>query len=136
MRLVRYLMIAGLALTLGGCAPGTKLGQFVSDTKAVFVAVSEAKVPAKAMLAAATAFNGAEVAAEQYLRLRVCSEGIIKACRNPALTEPIADAVMRGRVARDSLIAFVKAHPGELGNQGVYDALLAATTTLKSILHI
>lgn len=134
MRLMRYLAIAGLALSLGGCGPGTKLGDFVSTVKASVGALSSASVPPKAVLVAATAFDGAERIAEQYLRLPICQVSLTRACRNPALTEPIAGAVSDGRAARDTALTFLKDHPGQLGPSGVYDALVSSTGLLKKIL--
>ena len=52
---------------------------------------------------------------------------------SPEIRETIATAMVEMRKARDALLDFVEAHPDEIGDQGLYDALKATTSTLQSI---
>jgi hypothetical protein len=74
-----------------------------------------------------------EATATVYLRQKRCIGPSRPTCRSSAVTETIATAIGEGRKARDALLDIAEAHPGAIGDQGLYDALKAATATLKSI---
>jgi hypothetical protein len=57
-------------------------------------------------------------------------------CRDPDATKEIIPAVRSGRVARDTLVTFMKEHPQELGPSGLYDALIKSTNAIQNIYYI
>lgn len=126
---MRKLMIA-VALTLGvglgGCGTAGTL------QKAWDVATST-KVSPAAMVIARESFNVVEVTATKYLRLRKCSATSGPVCRSPVASRKIIPAVRNGVLARNSMVQFMRAHPGELGPAGVYDALNLSIDGLKKI---
>jgi len=126
--LKRILAIAGLALALSGCAQWQAIEQKVST---VASAISGATVNPQAVLVASNIFDGLEVTATNYLRLAKCN-GTTPVCRDPAATKAIVPAVLSGRVARNNLQQFFKDHLGQLGPQGLYDALQTSIATLQA----
>jgi len=80
-------------------------------------------------------FNAVEATATVYIRQKHCPPGIQKpTCMSPPIREQLVVAMNAGRGPRDSLLDFVEAHPDEIGDQGLYDALKAGTASLKNIL--
>ncbi len=126
MRKLALIVAVALLPSLGACAQYQQL-------QADLGIVASAQVSPKAVVVAAQSFNLLEGLATDYLNLPRCN-GTTTVCRSPAITKQVIPAVRQGRAARDSLIAFQRAHPGALGSQGAYDALLAAIATLKSII--
>lgn len=126
--LKRLFIVAGLALALGGCAQWQAIEQKVST---VASAISGATVNPQAVLVASNIFDGLEVTATNYLRLAKCN-GSTPVCRDPTATKAIIPAVRSGRDARNNLQQFFKDHPGQLGSQGLYDALQASIATLQA----
>lgn len=123
----RILSLALVAFALGGCAQWQAIEQKVST---VASAISDATVNPQAVLVASNIFDGLEVTATNYLRLAKCN-GTTPVCRNAAATKAIIPAVRSGRVARNNLQTFFKDHPGQLGPQGLYDALQKSIATLQ-----
>lgn len=119
----KILLIAALAVGLAGCAQITT----------AWNALTGATVSPQAVYIAANAFDAVELTATNYLRLPRCHTGGPVICRSPSATAQIVPAVRSGRVARNNLEQFMKDHPGQLGPQGLYDALTGATATLKGI---
>lgn len=115
--------ILALGIGLASCAQLTA----AVDT------LTGARVSPQAVYVAENVFDGYERTATNYFRL--CH----KAPANPICSKTaevqIADSVRAGRVARNNLRAFMKAHPDALGASGLYDALTAASDTLKSALQ-
>lgn len=128
MRLVRtFVMLAMLAVVpLSGCADITRLINAAST-------VGTATVDPRTIIVARDIFNGVEVTATNYLRLKRCGATTTPVCRDPDVTAKIIPAVYSGRAVRNSLTQFLRAHPGELGPKGLYDALIQATDTLQLI---
>lgn len=126
MRKLALIVAVALLPSIGGCAQFQKLQD-------AFSVVTSAQVSPTAVVVAARSFNLLEGLATDYLNLPRCN-GTNPVCRSPAITKQVIPAVRQGRAARDSLIAFQRAHPGALGSQGAYDALLASIDTLKSII--
>lgn len=120
----KLLMTMGLSLALVGC---TQLSN-------AYNAVAGVTVPPSAVIVAANSFDGVEATATNYLRLKKCSATTGPVCRDPAVTAKIIPAIRAGRTARNNLEAFMQANPGALGPSGLYNALVAATTTLSQIL--
>lgn len=117
---------------VAGCqSGGTGLFQTFSNVASV---ATQATVPTKQVVLARQAFNAVEVTATNFLKLPTCDGANGPICSPAAATQPTIDAVTSGRLARNNLTAFMKAHPGQLGPKGLYDALTAATTTLQSII--
>lgn len=126
----RFAVVAGLAvslaLPLGSCS--TPFGQRIT---AAYQAVTQATISPEAVILAASAFDTVEITATNYVRLRRCTGSNGPICRDPKLMPTIKGAVYAGRVARNNLKAFLRTHPGQLGPQGDYDALVSATRTLR-----
>ena len=133
-RMLIAFALAG-ARALGGCGPGTQLGNLVSSVEATFTAAASAKVPAKALYAASTTFAGVEIALASYGKLPVCRKAPSLSCRvyKPGLRDSINAKLRDGRTARDAALAFYDEHPDELAPSGLYDALVAATQALQKI---
>lgn len=119
----KLLIAATLALSLVGCA----------NLQNAYNTVTGASVSPTAVYVAANSFDAVEVTATNYLRLKKCSPSSGPVCRDPAATAKIIPAVRSGRVARNNLLAFMKANPGQLGPVGLYNALTSATQTLQQV---
>jgi len=132
-RLLRFGLLACALLAgglpLAGCADGS-LQKFKTEVGNVASAITSAKINRKAVFTAASVANGLISTADIYLSLPICGKA---PCRNPAATEPIANAQATLSSARSAMLDFMKAHPGELGDKGLYDAMVLATSQIKSI---
>jgi hypothetical protein len=126
MRKLALIVAVALLPSLGACAQLQNLRNDLS-------VISDARVSPQAVVVSAKVFNTLEGLATRYLALPRCN-GSVPVCRSPAITRQVIPAVRKGRAARDSLIAFQRAHPGALGSQGAFDALNAAIDTLKTII--
>lgn len=124
----KIILAFALAVSLGGCATLQRID-------AAWQAVKSATVSPQAVVVAANTFNALEATATNYLRLAKCNGSNGPICRDPAITAKVIPAVRAGRAARDSLLAFQRAHPGQLGDQGVYEALQASISTLTQIIN-
>jgi hypothetical protein len=111
-----------LAVSLAGCAD-TGVGKLVG-------AVQGYTVQPKDMIIADNTFDVISRTGEAYIR--ACTAGL-PLCVNNAVVPDIITAVRSGRDARNNLKAFVRAHPGQLGPSGVYDAVISANATLQQI---
>lgn len=120
-------VILVLTLSLGGCALFQRLESIGSE-------LASSHVSPSAVVIAANTFDALEASATNYLRLKRCSPTTGPICRDPAFTAKIIPVVRSGRVARDNLILFMRAHPGQLAPQGVYDALVASINTAQAII--
>jgi hypothetical protein len=122
---MRAITIAALSLclALGSCA----------KLETVYSAATTSTVPAKSIYVAANAFNVVETAATGYVQY--CTPNPTPAgCNDTVIVNDIIPTINKGVTARKTLTAFVNAHPGELGDSGVYDALVTATSTLQTLL--
>lgn len=111
------------ALALGGCANLTNAWNTLTSSQ----------VTASQVAVAGNTFDGLEAIATGYLRLTKCNGANGPICRDPTATKQIISAIRGGRVARNNLEQFFKDHPGQLGPQGLYDALQTAISTLQGI---
>lgn len=128
----RLILAASLALALAGCAPGS----FGAKVEGVVSAITGATVSPQAIIVLANSFDALEVTAKNYINPRLnrrCDGTNGPICRDPAATKEIIKAVRAGRVARNNAKQFLRDHPGELGSQGLYDALQDTVSTLQSI---
>lgn len=124
---MKKLLIPLLALSLlTGCAG--ELQKF----KSAYEVVTSSSVSPTMVYVAANTFDALEATATNYLRLPKCG-GSVVVCRNQNAVAAIIPAVRSGRVARNNLEQFLKDHPGQLGPQGLYDALTQSITTLQTI---
>ena len=123
MHTIRAAAAAGLiALALTGCAQLTN----------AWNAVTGAQVTIQTVSVAASSFDALEATATNYLRLPKCAGSNGPVCADPAVMAKLVPAVRAGRAARDNLESFFQAHPEQLGPSGLYDALVAAVSTLQS----
>lgn len=119
----KFIAIGLLVLSLGACTQLTN----------AWDALTSAQVTPTTVLVAANTFDALEATATHYLRLPRCSSISGPICRDPAATKLIIPAIRSGRVARNNLEQFFYDHPGQLGPQGLYDALQAAIATLQGV---
>lgn len=112
-----------LALSLGACA----------NLQNAWNVATSAQVTYQTVAIAANTFDALEATATAYLRLPKCG-GTVVVCRDPTATKKIIPAVRAGRVARNNLEQFFVDHPGQLGPQGLYDALQASINTLQGVI--
>lgn len=119
----RFLIVLGLSVSLAGCANLTNAWNVLTSTS----------VSPTVVVVAVNTFDALEVTAANYLKLPRCASGGPVACRDPGVTAKIIPAVRSGRGARNQLEQFIASHPGQLGPQGLYDALMASVNTLQSI---
>jgi hypothetical protein len=125
----KLLAISALAigLALGGCA--TQFGQKIEGAYSV---ITGATVSPQSVIVASNIFDGLERTATNYLTLKKCN-GSTPVCRDSGATKVIVPAIRSGRVARNNLQQFFKDHPGQLGPQGLYDALQSSISTLQQV---
>lgn len=126
---MKRILIVGLValLPFGGCAEIQRLESAVST-------LTSGSVSPQAVVIAVNSFDAVEASATNYLRLQKCNGANGPVCRDPAVTVKVVLAIRQGRVARDNLLLFSKTHPGQLGSQGLYDAVQTAIATIDSIL--
>lgn len=130
-----WIAASSLALVLAGCS---------GDAKRLWDgigAVSSTTVPGYTVVAAAQAFDGAELGAAAYLGLPRCTAASGPACRAPSATPVIKGAFRSGRIARDELKAqlriacaadFAAARECSAGIPiASYNTLVAATRTIE-----
>jgi len=117
----RIIFAIALTLSLGACAQLQNDWDVLTSTKVTITTVA----------VAGNTFDALEATATSYLQLHKCSGTNGPACRDPAVTKKIISAVRSGRVARNNLEQFFVDHPGQLGPQGLYDALQSAIATLQ-----
>lgn len=122
--------VLAAAVLLSGC-------ESVQIFRQTWEAAKSIVVNKKAVIVAVQSFNAAEASATAYIRQKHCPPGIQKpTCMSPPIREQLVIAMTAGRPARDALLDFVEAHPNEIGDQGLYDALKAATASLKNIFAV
>lgn len=122
---MRKLAIAGivsLAFFASGCAQ-------VQNT---WERLTSVQVNASDVYIAENTFDAIEITAKNYLHYCSSVQPTSPVCKKEAIAQLIP-AVRSGRIARVQLDTFVKAHPDALGAKGLYDALLAATSTVQQI---
>lgn len=122
----KFIVSLLLCFALAGCASFGRVQN-------AFSVLTETQISPTAAVVAANTFNALEATATNYLRLKRCTGANGPICRDPAITTKIVPAVRSGRAARDALIKFVRQHPGQLGASGLYDALVASTSTLQAV---
>lgn len=111
-----------VTVSLSGCA----------NLKTAYDTITSAKVPAKTVYVAANAFNAAKATAKNYI-VYCTPNPSPKGCDDTAIKTKLDPAIRSGTIARNSLEQFLKDHPGELGDKGLYDAMVAATDTIKDV---
>lgn len=123
----KFLLTIALIIPLTGCAA-------LADFKNVFDAATSITVSPQAIVIASNSFNAVEASATNYLNLTRCDKTTSKVCRDKAVTAILIPAVLNARKARNDLVTFQRSHPGQLGTQGLYDALRQSVTTLTGIM--
>ena len=121
----KIVLALALALGLSSCASLQNTWNTLTSTQVTMTTVA----------VAGNTFDALEATATSYLRLPRCSATSGPICRNPGITKQLISAVRSGRVARNNLEQFFTDHPGQLGPQGLYDALQAAISTLQTIIN-
>lgn len=110
-----------LGLSLGGCA----------QLKNEWNAVTGATVSPEAVLVAANSFDALEATATNYLTFCKANRTLSVCSSYVAARKQILPAIRSGRVARNNLENFLQQNPGQLGPSGLYNALMAAITTIQ-----
>jgi hypothetical protein len=113
----RMFFIAAALCLLTACSTWTKL--------------TEATVSPTTVVVAVNAFDAAKATATNYITYCTPNPAPV-GCSESAIVKLIP-AVRSGTEARNSLKDFLKTHPGQLGEKGVYDALTSATSTIQAI---
>ena len=109
-------VLIGLVLALGLAGCNINLNPNVATPQDVVIA--------------ANAFDAAEATAANYLTLPLCGT-TAKVCRTQAISIQVASAVRAGRVARDQLLADVKANnPAPVS---LFQTLSATVSTLQAL---
>lgn len=129
----RFGIAAALALSLlvSGCAGLNEKIQVFQQTWATAKAITLNKT---AVTVAVSTFRAVERTATVYIRQKHCPVGIQKpTCMSPPIREQLVVAIEQGNATANALLDFWEKHPNELGSEGVYDALNAATAALKNI---
>jgi hypothetical protein len=116
------LAVSALTLMLSGCALAR-----------AYTALTDASVSPQVVIVAANAFDAVEATAKNIL-VACTPASRPSACNDVQLTTLIG-AVRAGRDAREGLEGFLAAHPGQLGSQGLYDALTGATVTITAAIN-
>lgn len=117
----KIFVVLALTLSLAGC----------QNAQGLWDRFTTAQVSPRAVYLAENGYDAVEVTATGYLKIchaRMSTPG----CSSTAIAQ-IIPAVRSGRIARNNLNAFMKAHPDALGATGLYDALVTATNTLQSV---
>lgn len=132
----RILAILSLVATvaLGGCAGGS-LQKFETTLSNAVGVVASTRVKSKTAYVAINVFNAAERSVTSYLSLPTCS-GAGTLCRISGAAEALDQPFNAGIVARSNLRAFMKANPGTLADAGLYNTLVAATSSLQSVMNV
>jgi hypothetical protein len=130
---VAALIVMGLiATTNAGCATGGFFDK-VKVAVSAFANVTDATVDPKAIIVGANVALALQSTGKNYLRLRRCDGTNGPICRDPNVTPQIIEAVHQMRTVRNSAQTFVKTHPGQLGSQGAYDAMMAAIDAVRNL---
>jgi hypothetical protein len=124
-----FLSTIFLALLLVGCAP-----QLVEIEKGIS-AVAATTVSPKAVIIAGNAFDALEATAAKYLRFCKVNRASVACVGYHSARAKLRPAMLAGRRARNDLEDFLATHPGELGSSGLYDALKAASATIRGVIH-
>ncbi|MGO7089507.1 hypothetical protein AB9E14_23815 [Rhizobium leguminosarum] len=114
---------AALCLALGSCA----------NVKTAYDAVTTSTVPAKSVYVAVNAFNVVETAATGYITYCTPNPTPV-GCNDDVIQNQIVPTMDKGITAKKTLVAFLKEHPGALGDKGLYSGLVTATSTLQTLL--
>lgn len=133
MKRIFAVVLLTFSLGLGGCAT---FNAAVQKTEQVIGIVTGATVDPAAIIVLANAFDALQVSAKNYTDPRInkrCDGTNGPICRDPVVTIELNKAVLIGRKARNDAKAFLRSHPGQLGPQGVYDALRAAVETIQGV---
>jgi hypothetical protein len=117
-----------LAVSLGGCATFQKVQNAVE-------VVGGLKVNSKSAYVAINVFNAAERSATAYLRLPPCN-GTVPICRAYGAAQAIEQPFRAGIQARNDLRSYMKANKGTVADAGLYNTLVAATTSLQNVMNI
>jgi hypothetical protein len=127
MRVLRFAAVLLLSFSIAACAP-------FSVVKQTWDVAKTAVVSKNGITVAVSLSRAAERTGTVYIGQRRCPAGVQRpTCMSPQIRDTIATAMIEMRKARDALLDFVDAHPDQIGDQGLYDALKASTGTLKSI---
>lgn len=121
----KILIVVALAFSLGAC----------TQLQNAWSVITSSSVPPGLVIVSGNTVDAIEATATNYLSLPRCTGKNGPVCRSPAATAQLIPAVRAMRVARNNLEQFLSDHPGQLANQGLYDALQAATKTVQDIIR-
>ena len=123
--------LVALAMCLSGCAGLTEKFQVFKQTWEVAKTITLNKT---AVTAAVASWRAVERTATVYVKQKHCPVGVQRpTCMSPEIREKLVPAIQQGHDAAIALLDFWEKHPDQLGSEGIYDALTAATSTLKNV---
>ena len=129
-----FAALAVLVLPSANCAKQVQeLKTAYSAGKAAVAKVAGKTIDRKYGVAAAKITNTLISTGDQYLQLPICNGGAPFLCRNSAATKPLIQAKMVASKARNDLLNFMLAHPGPIGTDGAYQALILAWSNLQGV---
>lgn len=127
----RYFMIAAIAAAacIGLSSCGT-----IDNIKAGITVATSASITRNEALEAIQTTKTLQDLATSYMNTCVSTQSVTGLCK-PEAVEAIHKALVATRQPRAALAAFANAHAGaELGASGLYDALIAAKSSLSAVL--
>ena len=124
----RLIIALTLSLALAGCAETQKLENAIG-------VIASTKVNSKSAYIAINVFNAAERSVTAYLKLPPCT-GAGNLCRISGAAEALDQPFNAGIKARNDLRSFMKANPGTLADAGLYNTLVAVTTSLQNVMSV
>jgi len=94
--------------------------------------LASTKIPVNSIIVAANGVDGLISTATNYISY--CSPNPAPAGCSDDAVQKLIPAVRSALDARNNAEAFIAAHPGQLGSQGLLDAITTATGTIQQII--
>lgn len=125
----RIILAVVLSASLGGCA---SFQAFEQKLQNVVQAATSATVSRKAVVVSGNVANGIIQAATDYLNFCAVNNTNV-VCKKTAIAKLIPE-VRRVQENRNRLEVFLRDHPGQLGQMGLYDALNQSVSAINDVL--
>lgn len=124
----RIITILALCLLAAGCTPQ------LTELKNAYSALTSATVSPRAIDIAVNGYDAIAATATNYLKY--CKVNRSTSICNDDYINIVIVNVRAGRVARNTAEQFLTDHPGQLGNQGILDAITTATNAINNIVKL